>query len=245
VRGAEVRFGDFDRPETLADAFAGGERLLLVSTSALDGRDEQHRGAIRAAAAAGVGHVVYTSCLSPAPPNAAAIAPSHHATEEALAASGLAWTALRNSLYAEYQAPEAASSLASGRLVHNRGEGRVAYVSREDCAAVAAAVLGEGKPEGVVDVTGPEPFSATDLAALYAELGGSPVEAVALDDDAFLRGHVGDAGEDDHLRYGAELVATFGRSIREGYMASCTDTVERLAGRPPRPLREVLEAALT
>jgi NAD(P)H dehydrogenase (quinone) len=122
-----VRLGDFDRPETLADAFAEGERLLLVSTSALEGRDEQHRAAIRAASAAGVRHVVYTSCLSAAPPNPAAIAPSHHATEE-VAASGLAWTALRNSLYAEYQAPEAASSLASGGLVHNRCDGRVAYV---------------------------------------------------------------------------------------------------------------------
>jgi NAD(P)H dehydrogenase (quinone) len=105
-------------------------------------------------------------------------------------------------------------------------------------------VLADEGPEGVVDVTGPEPFSAADLAALFGELGGRPVEAVAVADEALVAGLVGDADENDHLRYGAELVATFGRSIREGWMAS-TDAVERLAGRPPRPLREVLEAALT
>jgi NAD(P)H dehydrogenase (quinone) len=242
--GAEVRFGDFDRPDSLAAAFAGGERLLLISATDLDHRVEQHRAAIRAAADAGVGHVVYTSILSPEPPNPAVVAPSHYATEQALGESGLAWTFLRNSLYAEYQAPEAAAATASGRLAHNRGNGRVAYVSREDCAATAAAVLATRGHEGqIYEVTGPESFSPPELAALYAEFGGKPVEAVDLDDDAFVAGIAGEAGEDDHLRYGAELVASFGRAIREGYLASCTHTVERLTGRPARGLRDVLYPA--
>jgi len=240
---AEVRFGDFDEPDSLVQAFAGGERMLLVSATDLERRIEQHRAAIAAARDAGLRHVVYTSGLAPEPPNPAVVAPSHHATELALRESGLAWTILRNSLYAEYQAPEAATALESGRLVHNRGDGRVAYVSREDCAAVAAAVLtGSGHEGRVYDVTGPEPLDAADLAALYGELGGRPVENVALDDEAFVAGLVGGAAGDDHMRYGAELVASFGRSIREGYMSSCTDAVETLTGRPPRTLREVLEA---
>ena len=238
----EVRFGDFDDPDSLSAAFAGGDRMLLISTTDLDRRFEQHGAAIRAAAGAGVRHVVYTSVLSPAPPNPAVVAPSHHATEQALEESGLAWTILRNSLYAEYQAPEAAAAIAAGRLAHNRGDGRVAYVSREDCAAAAAAVLaGSGHEGRAYDVTGPDSFSAAGLAELYGKIGGRPVEAVALDDDRFVAGIVGEAAGDDHLRYGAELVASFGRSIREGYMASCTDTVERLTGRPARTLREVLE----
>ena len=243
AQGAEVRFGDFGEPASLLEAFAGGERMLLISTTDLERRVEQHRSAIRAAAAAGVGHVVYTSVLSPQPPNPAVVAPSHHATERALEESGLAWTFLRNSLYAEYQVPEAAGSIATGRLVHNRGQGRVAYVSREDCAAVAAAVLaGPGHAGGAYDVTGPELFGAADLAALYGHIGGRPVEAVTLDDESFVAGLVGNAEGNDHLRYGAELVASFGRSIRDGYMQSCTDTVESLTGRAARTLREVLEA---
>jgi NAD(P)H dehydrogenase (quinone) len=243
ARGADVRFGNFDRPVELPEAFAGGERMLLISTTDLEAREEQHRSAITAAAAAGIRHVAYTSVLSPEPPNPAVIAPSHYETECALEASGLTWTFLRNSLYAEYQVAEAARSIATGTLVHNRGDGRVAYVSREDCAAVAAAVLTTpGHERRSYDVTGPESFSASDLAVLYGQVGGRTVEAVALDDESFVAGLVGDAGGDDHLRYGAQLVASFGRSIREGYLARLTDAVERLTGRPPIQLRELLEA---
>jgi NAD(P)H dehydrogenase (quinone) len=175
------------------------------------------------------------------------ISPSHHATEQALAASGLAWTVLRDSLYSEYQVPEARQAIASGALTHNRGEGQIAYVSREDCAAVAAAVLtGSGHEGRVYDVTGPELFTARELAKLYGALGGREVREDALDDDAFTELLAGTLGgrDDAHARYGAELVASFGRSIREGYMASRTDVVQRLTGHAPRTLRSVLEAGL-
>jgi NAD(P)H dehydrogenase (quinone) len=241
-RAADVRYGDFADPASLGSAFSGGERMLLVSATDLEHRVEQHRVAIHAAGEAGVGHVIYTSGLSPVPPNPAVVAPSHYATEQALARSGMSWTVLRNSLYAEYQAPEAARAIETGTFVHNRGDGRVAYVSREDCAAVAAAVLmADGHAGAVYDVTGPESFSATGLARVYGELGGRPVAAASLDDDAFIASLVGDATSDDHLKYGARLVASFGRSIRDGFMASRTDAVARLTGRPARTLRQVLE----
>jgi NAD(P)H dehydrogenase (quinone) len=241
ARGVTVRGGDFAEPASLRSAFAGGQRLLLVSATDLGRRVEQHRGAIAAAGAAGVKHVIYTSGLAPQPPNPAVVAPSHYATEQALASSGVAWTVLRNSLYADYQIAEATQAIAAGVLVHNRGSGKTAYVAREDCAAVAATVLVRGGHEGAVyDVTGPEAFSAADLAALYAELGGVHVETRSLDDAAFVAALVGSATGDDHLRYGAELVASFGRSIREGYMQSCTDTVARITGRSATPLRQVL-----
>jgi len=245
--GCETRLGDYGEPDSLRDAYAGAERLLLISASDLETRTEQHRAAIAAAAAVGVRHVIYTSGLNPEPPNPAVISPSHHATEQALATSGLAWTVLRDSLYAEYQVPEARQAIAAGTLTHNRGEGQIAYVSREDCAAVAAAVLtGSGHEGRVYDVTGPELFTARDLAALYSALGGREVRDDALDDDAFtdlLAGALG-GSDDEHARYGAELVASFGRSIREGFMASRSDVVQRLTGRPPRALRSVLQAAL-
>lgn len=242
ARGADVRFGDFNDPPSLRNAFAGGERLLLVSTTDLSRRNEQHGAAVDAAVAAGVAHVIYTSVLSPAPPNPAVVAPGHHFTERKLAQSGLAWTMLRNGLYAEYQVPEATQAIETGKLVHNRGAGRIAYVAREDCAAVAAAVLtADGHAGAVYDVTGPRSYDAAELAALYGELGGQRVEAVALDDAAFIASIASAAGGDDHARYGAELVASLGRSIREGYLASCTETVAKLTGRPARPLRQVLE----
>jgi hypothetical protein len=75
---------------------------------------------------------------------------------------------------------------------------------------------------------------------LYAKLGGRVITERALDDAAFVASLVGDAASDDHLRYGAELVASFGRSIREGYMDSCTDAVQTLTGREPLLLKQVL-----
>lgn len=243
ARGVTVRHADFAAPATLHTAFAGGERLLLVSATDLEHRTAQHEAAIAAASAAGIRHIVYTSVLRPAAPNPAVVAPSHYATEQALARSGLAWTVLRNSLYADYQLPEAAQALKTGELVHNRGNGTVAYVAREDCAAAAAAVLLQSGHEGCVyEITGSESFGADDLAALYAKIGGRPVRARALDDAAFVATLVGAAGDDDHLRYGADLVASFGRSIREGYMDSRTDAVEKLTGRAPRRLVEILAA---
>lgn len=240
-RGVVVRHADFADPRTLTAAFAGGERLLLVSATDLAQRAAQHDAAIGAAAAVGVQHVIYTSGLEPQPPNPAVVAPSHYATERALVRTGLAWTVLRMSLYADYQVAEARQAIATGTLVHNRGSGRVAYVAREDCAAAAAAVLvADGHSGERYDVTGPESYSAADLAALYGELGGRRVEPRGLGDAEFVATLVDAATGDDHRRYGAELVASFGRSIREGYMQACTDTVLELTRRPPRSLRQVL-----
>ena len=98
ARGAEIRHADFDEPDSLRDALVGAERMLLISATDLERRVAQHRAAIAAAKAAGVRRVIYTSGSMPEPPNPAAVAPSHYATEQALAASGLAWTVLRNSL---------------------------------------------------------------------------------------------------------------------------------------------------
>ena len=241
-RGVIVRQADFAAPPTLRAAFAGAERMLLVSATDLRQRTAQHRAAIEAAKAAGVRHVVYTSGLKPEPPNPAVVAPSHYATEQALVQSGMGWTILRNSLYADYQIPEASQAIAAGVLIHNRGAGKVAYVAREDCAAVAAAVLlAPGHAGKCYDVTGPKAYAAADLAALYGELGRRPVIERSVSDAELVAGIVGTAAGDDHLRYGAELVASFGRSIRDGYMDACTDHVAKLTGRPPRSLREVLE----
>ena len=241
ARGVSVRRADFADPSTLRAAFSGGERLLLVSATDLSRRTAQHEAAIDAAKAAGVRHVTYTSGLKPAPPNPAVVAPSHFATEQALARSGLEWTILRNSLYADYQLPEAQRALETGVLVHNRGRGTVAYVAREDCAAVAAAVLLQrGHGGAVYEITGSESFDAAALVRLYAELGGRAISERALDDEAFVASLVGDASSDDHLRYGAELVASFGRSIRDGYMNSRTDAVATLTGRAPLTLERVL-----
>ncbi|MGH2843078.1 MAG: NAD(P)H-binding protein [Solirubrobacteraceae bacterium] len=244
--GAELRFGDFDQPASLVRAFTGIDRLLVISTPDLLRRTEQHRSAIRVAAEVGVRHVIYTSCLRPEATNPGLIASSHAATESFLRESGLSWTICRESLYSEYQVAEAGQAVATGALAHNRGEGRIAYVSRANCAAVAAAILAGGGHDGEIhDVTGPDSFTASELAALYGELSGRQIGAVALDDEAFGETIRASGVEDEHARLGVQLAVSLGRSVREGYMASRTDVVERLTASAPTTLRSTLEADMS
>src|SRR5215218_3910575 len=215
------------------------ERLLLISTEDLGRRTAQHRAAIEAARVANMRHVAYTSYLNPVEDNPAVITPSHRDTEMALRDSGLAWTALRNSFYAEYQVPAGAQAISTGRLVHNSGDGRIAYVSREDCAAAAAAVLTtDGHENKAYDITGPEALSQDDVATLLSKVSGRPVEAIAVDDEAFIQGLTA-SGIPEPV---AREFASYGRAIREGFLGEASDAVEALTGRPPRSLREVFEA---
>jgi NAD(P)H dehydrogenase (quinone) len=239
ARGAEVREADFERPETLVGAFEGGEKLLLISTDAVGARVDQQRAAIEAAGKAGIRHVIYTSYLNPVEDNPAAVTADHRETEAVLRESGLAWTALRNGLYAEYQVPAGAQAIATGRLVHNNGDGETAYVSREDCAAAAAAVLSTESHDGeAYDIAGPRPLSQDDVAALLSEVSGRPVEAVSVDDEEFVQGLAASGMPEPAAR----SIATFGRAIREGFISEASGAVENLTGRPPRSLREVFEA---
>jgi NAD(P)H dehydrogenase (quinone) len=245
ARGAQIRFGDFDDPGSLSSAFAGAKRLLLISAVDLAQRVEQHHAAIDAATRAGVNHIIYTSMLSPDAHNPAAVAPSHRQTETDLLHCGVTWTLLRNSLYADYQLPEARQAILHGRFVHNRGNGRIAYVTRDDCAAVAAAVLtSHGHANLAYNITGPHSYDPAELADVYAALGGRPVQALAVDDAAFIAGILGSGDHDGHARFGAELVASFGRAIRDNYLSACTTTVRELTGRPATTLDTVLRAAL-
>jgi NAD(P)H dehydrogenase (quinone) len=237
-RGAEVRRGDFEDAASLPDAFAGVERALVISTDVIGERVDGHKAAIAAARKAGVRHVAYTSIPRPEG-NPAAAAPDHAATEEALRESGLRWTFLRNNLYSEFLVPSIAQAIASGQLVTSVGDGRIARVSREDCAAAAAAVLAtDGHEDKAYDITGPEALSAQDLAALAGELGGRTVEVVPVDDEALVAGMTA-GGLPEPV---ARILVSFETATREGWLEHPSSAVEGLTGRPPQSLRDVLAA---
>src|SRR5688572_4132794 len=142
VPGLDVRRADFDDPDGLLGAFDGADRLLLISTDRIGHRVAQHRAAVAAAARAGVGHVFYTSAVNADDPaNPAPVVPDHRATEEALAASGLPWTALRNGIYTETLLLAVRPAVAAGVYASNGGDGAISYVTRGDLASATAAVL--------------------------------------------------------------------------------------------------------
>lgn len=244
LRGAEVRYADFADPVSLVAAFHGTTRLLLVSADNIQARAGWHRAAIDAAKAAGVQHVIYTSMVEPTVSNPALIADSHRSTEEHLERSGLAYTILRCALYSDFQVFEAADAVAAGEFRHNRGAGACSYVARDDCAAVAAAVLASGDSHGsVLDITGPEALAADDLAALYSDASGTAVQPVEVSDEEMTAAlqPAGDADPDGHAQYGAALAVSLGRAIREGFFGNVTTTVRAITGAAPRTVAELLE----
>lgn len=241
-QGAQVRSADFDDPGPLAAAFAGAEKALIISTDRAGARVEGQKAAIDAAVAAGARSVAYTSGINPSDSNPIGVMWEHRQTEDHLRAVAPGWTVLRHGIYAEVLVGSAAPALASGSHVTNEGDGRVAYVAREDCAAAAAAVLASDGHDGrIYDVTGAESLSAADVAAMYADLGGRPVEVVHVDDHAYAAGLVEHAGMPQPV---AELLTSFGKGARRGYGAPVSDAVLELTGRPPRPARDVLAESI-
>jgi NAD(P)H dehydrogenase (quinone) len=240
ARGADVRYGDFNDPASLRDAFAGGHRMLLISTDAVGRRVRQHRAAIDAAATAGVGHVVFTSIVNPVAGNPiGANAWEQGKTEEMLRRSAPAWTVLRFGTFAELVLPPAATAVQNGRLITNNGGGRIAPVSRRDCAEAAAITLTtEGHTGKTYEITGPQALSASQLADLYADLSGQPVNVVQLSDTMLTRVLLG-IGTPMPIAWG---ITAFGRAVRRGYFDVIDPAFERLAGRPPVALRDVLIA---
>lgn len=240
ARGVEVRAADFDKPETLAAAFAGGERLLLISTDVVgqaDRRLNQHRNAVAAAQAAGVKHVVYTSLVRPEPGTPITLAPDHHGTEQALAASTLDWSVLRNNVYTESLLGALPRAVATGQLVAAAGDGRAAYITREDCARVAAAALAStGTGRSTLDITGPAAVSQAEIAAIAGELTGKPVVYVPVPAEGLAAG-LAQAGLPGFV---VDLVVSFDVAIAQGYLEGVSTSVADLTGTPAQSVREFL-----
>jgi NAD(P)H dehydrogenase (quinone) len=239
--GVATRVADFDDPDGLVTAFDGAERLLLVSTNVFGARRvRQEANAVRAAVEAGVGHVLYTSIACAGDPaHPAAVAADHRATETALAESGLAYTVLRNSMYTQLIPMGLDVVLATGMLQDNSGDGATSYVTREDCAAVAATVLVRGGHEGRrLEVTGPRAVTQSEVAALITEFSGLAVRYCPITDDETVTDLVAHGMAEPAAR----LFATIGKSTREGYTNIVTDVVERITGHGATSVAEFLAA---
>ena len=242
ARGVEVRKADFDDPTTLAAAFAGVDRLLLISTDALaypGQRIAQHKAAIDAAVAAGVKHLLYTSFVRTEPGNPAIVAADHYATEQALAASPLDWTILRNNLYSEVLLMSLPQVVAMGQLISAGNGGKTAYVTREDCARAAAAALAiQTTGRSTLNITGPQALSDAEIAQLAGEVSGRPVQFVPVSIEDKRNGMIG-AGLPPMV---ADIMLSFEAATAQGFVGDVSTAVADLTGIAPQSVREFLTA---
>jgi uncharacterized protein YbjT (DUF2867 family) len=233
--GAEVVVADYGRPETLAGALDQGDRVFMVSLH--EGPERRvllHRSFVEAAAGGGVAQVVYLSFANAGPGATFLHARSHGATEAILAASGVAWTAIRNTMYADHIPgwfdPD-------GVAREPLGEARMSFSYRPELAkAVTATLTGPGHENRVYDVTTPDSVSMGELAAIAAEVTGRSYRYEPATDEDW------DARWRALGREGWELEAgqTSYEAIRRGELDVVSDDYRRLTGLEPLTIAEVL-----
>ena len=239
---AQSRLGDYNRPENLAMAYAGLDRLLIIPT--LDPepgkRGSQNVAAIDAAVKAGVKHIVFMSAVGTRREEEPARGASYWRGEQRLISTAPAWTILRMNFYAEAFVQLAQASLAQG-VMTGLAENRAAFVARGDVAAAAAGILiGEGHAGAIYNATGPERLSGAERAGVIAEITGRPLAYRVITQEQ-LRAGLAQGGVPAGA---ANIVVGIQTSFAAGAFDIVTGDVERLGGRPPRPLRDVLAGAL-
>jgi NAD(P)H dehydrogenase (quinone) len=240
AKGVEVREADYDRPETLAPALAGADRVLLISGSEVGRRLAQHKAVVDAAVEARVGLLVYTSVLH-ADTSTLGLAPEHRGTEDLIRASGLPFTLLRNGWYTENYTETARQAAEQGILIGSAGDGRVASATRADFAAATVEVLtGEGHEGKVYELSGDIAWSLSELAAAVSGITGRDVAYRDLTPEEHRQALVG-AGLPEAL---GEMLVDIDRRIAEGALADTPGDLRRRVGRPTSPLADTLAETL-
>lgn len=242
LREVEGRHGDFDTPETLTSAFEGLDRLLLIPSADLrpGGRGRQMKAAIDAAAKAGIQDVVLISAAGTHHVEEPALGEAYWTAEQHLIRTVSSWTILRMNYYAETMAQEVQMSAGTGVLA-GLGEERVAYVSRDDVGAAAAGILLGGDHAGAIyNATGPAVLSGQEVASVSAEVLGKTIGFAAVPAEQ-LRNGLAQAGLPEVV---INAIIDIKSSFVRGSFDVLTTDVQRLAGRPPKPFRDVLALVL-
>lgn len=238
--GVEIRRGDYSQPDTLPAAFAGVEKLLLISSSEIGQRIAQHSAAIAAAKAANVKLLAYTSLLH-ADSSPLGLAVEHVATENALRDSGLPVVVLRNGWYTENYAASIAPALAHNAFIGSVGEGRISSAARVDYATAAAAVLQLDNQAGkVYELAGDDSYSLAEFSAEIARQSGKKVDYVNLPQAEFAKALVG-AGLPEGF---AQLLADSDAGAEKGGLFDDSHQLRQLIGHATTPYAEVIKASL-
>jgi NAD(P)H dehydrogenase (quinone) len=226
-RGVQVRYGDYDEPDSLRDSFNGADRLLFISAPSSDSgeRMRQHHNVVDAARTSGVGHLVYTSGLGADVGNEGGLA-DHHATERAIRNSGLPYTIVRHPIYSEWFInPGLRRSIQAGELTSS-SEGRGMNTAlRADLAEAAAVVLtGQNQLGGSYNFTGRR-WTFDELAQVLSDISGRTIIHREVDEDE-------------------GIMTMIGPAVRTGIFEYQTDDLERVLGHSSTSLRAAVTAVL-
>lgn len=241
-RGVRVRPGDFAEPASLQHAFEGATQLLIVSAATTgEAARRQHGNAIEAARAVGVRRILYTSHQGVNPRSAFEPMVDHAATEALLQRAGIPFTSLRNGFYAASGLMLMGQALQTGKLVAP-ADGPVSWTAHADLAEAAAIALVEpGRLDGLAaPLTAAQAIDLAGIAAIAAELTGRPIDRITVSDDEY-RGSLVSHGVPAER---ADMLVGLFVASRNGEFATVDPTLEKLLGRAPLSLRDVLAQQL-
>ena len=238
--GVEARAFDYRATETLAPALKGVTTLVLISSNDFDDRAGQHRNVIAAAKAAGVTRLIYTSLLR-ADTTPMLLGADHKATEQAILASGLTYTILRNGWYTENHTGSLGGAIAAGAMIGSAGAGRFSSAARADYAdAIAATAATSGHDNAIYELAGDSAYSYADMAAEVSRLAGKVIPYNDLPPDTYA-GILQSFG----LPAGfAHVLADSDVQAGHGALFEGSRTLSRLIGRPTTPFTATVAAAL-
>ncbi|MDF2938670.1 MAG: nucleoside-diphosphate sugar epimerase [Paenibacillaceae bacterium] len=255
-QGIETHVTNFNRADGLAEAFAHAEKLALISMPFVgEKRQLAHQNVVDAAKKAGIRQVIYTSLVNAGDETNPSVEKLDHIyTEEYVKSTGLDYIFLRNSQYAEAMITNYFTfTKAGGVMKNNQGDGKMAYISRKDCAkAVAYALAGEGYHKAVLNINGPELLTITDFIAAGNAATRNRVTYEAITDDenyavfdamGVPRTTDGDFKKDSEAPFSSEGMVTFGQAIRLGKMDAFTDDFQKLTGQKPITVQYMFEHA--
>jgi NAD(P)H dehydrogenase (quinone) len=240
-KGVLVRQADYSRPETLAPAFAGVEKLLMISGSEVGRRVEQHKAVVAAARQAGVKLLLYTSLLH-ADQSPLSLGDEHRATEAAIRASGIPYAILRNSWYTENYAGAVAQAVKFGVHYGCAGNGRISAASRADYADAAVAVLTAKDDQSgrIYELAGDNGFTLAEFAAEIARQSGKPIRYQDLP-EAEYKAVLLKAGLPEPV---AAMLANADAGISKGALFDDRRQLHALIGRATTPISATISAAL-
>ena len=239
-QGIQVRKADYSQPDTLPAALQGVDKLLLISSSEVGRRFEQHRNVITAAKNAGVKLLAYTSILN-AQQSIMDLAFEHRDTEQLIKASGIPFVFLRNGWYSENYTAGIPSALQFNVLLGSAGEGKLSLAARADYAAAAAEVLVRENQQGkTYELAGDQAYTLADFARELSQQTGKQIPYNDLP-KAEYQSILQSAGLPDWL---ADLLASSDASAAQGSLYDNSHTLSQLIGRPTTPLATSIKAAL-
>lgn len=240
-QGIEVRYFDYNQPNSLQPALEGVDRLLLISGSEIGQRVAQHQAVIQAAVNASVKFIAYTSLLH-ADHNPLSLAAEHKATEALIKDSGLHYALLRNNWYVENYLANIAYTVSEGKLYGAAQDGKISAASRQDYALAAAHVLLNIPADNTTyELAGSQSFTLAELANTIGAVYNTPVEYINLTAEDYTQALVG-AGLPQGL---VDVIVDADVQTVKGALYSESTDLATLIGRPTTTIKELLEQQKT